>query len=81
MNNALLMRVLHRLADGNEQFQPLSWREVVIVAARGPTASVSRAMAENAKRAIIQCQSYAFLPKNQYESWKTIQLTFGLKDT
>jgi hypothetical protein len=37
-------------------------------------------MAENAKRAIIQCQAYAFLPKQQYDTWKYIPMTFGLKD-
>ena len=38
------------------------------------------AMAQSAKRAILQCQAYAFLPKEQYENWKLIQLTFDLKD-
>jgi hypothetical protein len=52
----------------------------VIVAVRGPSSSVSRALAESAKRAIVQCQSYAFLPKNQYDTWKYIPMTFGLKD-
>jgi colicin import membrane protein len=52
----------------------------VIVAVRGPSNSVARALAESAKRAIVQCQSYAFLPKNQYETWKYIPMTFGLKD-
>ncbi|NPU14872.1 protein TolA [Bradyrhizobium sp. 83002] len=51
-----------------------------IVAVRGPSRSVAMAMAESARRAIIQCQSYSFLPKTQYESWKLIQLVFGLKD-
>lgn len=55
--------------------------EPKIVAVRGPSRSVAMAMAENARRAIIQCQSYSFLPKNQYESWKLIQLVFGLKDS
>jgi outer membrane biosynthesis protein TonB len=54
--------------------------EPVIVAVRGPSSSVSRALAESAKRAIVQCQSYAFLPKNQYDTWKYIPMTFGLKD-
>ena len=52
----------------------------VIVAVRGPSSSVGRAMAESAKRAIVQCQSYAFLPKEQYDTWKYIPMTFGLKD-
>jgi hypothetical protein len=38
------------------------------------------AVAESAKRAIVQCQVYSFMPKQQYESWKTIPMTFGLKD-
>jgi outer membrane biosynthesis protein TonB len=54
--------------------------EPVIVAVRGPSSSVSHALAESAKRAIVQCQSYAFLPKNQYDTWKYIPMTFGLKD-
>jgi colicin import membrane protein len=52
----------------------------VIVAVRGPSKSVGNAMAESAIRAIEQCQSYAFLPKDQYETWKYIPMTFGLKD-
>ena len=54
--------------------------EPVIVAVRGPSSSIAQALAENAKRAIVQCQAYAFLPKNQYDSWKYIPMTFGLKD-
>jgi outer membrane biosynthesis protein TonB len=54
--------------------------EPVIVAVRGPSRSIGAAMAESAKRAIIQCQSYAFLPKQQYDTWKYIPMTFGLKD-
>lgn len=52
----------------------------VIVAVRGPSRSVATAMAESAKRAIQQCQAYAFLPKSQYDTWKTIALTFDMKD-
>ena len=52
----------------------------VIVAVRGPSNSVGHAMAESAKRAILQCQAYAFLPKEQYDTWKYIPMTFGLKD-
>jgi hypothetical protein len=37
-------------------------------------------MAESAKRAVEQCQSYAFLPKAQYDTWKYIPATFALKD-
>jgi colicin import membrane protein len=37
-------------------------------------------MAESAIRAIEQCQSYAFLPKEQYETWKYIPMTFDLKE-
>ncbi|HUN97880.1 MAG TPA: protein TolA [Bradyrhizobium sp.] len=51
-----------------------------IVAVRGPSASIAKAMAESAQRAIMQCQAYAFLPKQQYDSWKYIPMTFGLKD-
>jgi outer membrane biosynthesis protein TonB len=54
--------------------------EPVIVAVRGPSKSIATAMAENAKRAIIECQTYAFLPKQQYDSWKKIPMVFGLKD-
>jgi colicin import membrane protein len=52
----------------------------VIVAVRGPSKSVGVAMAESAKRAVEQCQAYAFLPKDQYDTWKYIPMTFGLKD-
>jgi outer membrane biosynthesis protein TonB len=52
----------------------------VIVAVRGPSHSIAVAMAESAKRAVVQCQAYSFLPKAQYESWKRIPLAFDLKD-
>lgn len=52
----------------------------VIVAVRGPSRTVANAMAESAKRAIQECQAYAFLPKSQYDTWKTIALTFDMKD-
>jgi outer membrane biosynthesis protein TonB len=52
----------------------------IIVAVRGPSRSVATAVAESAKRAILQCQAYTFLPKEQYGTWKTIQATFGLTD-
>jgi colicin import membrane protein len=54
--------------------------EPVIVAVRGPSRSIAQAVAESAKRAIVQCQVYSFLPKQQYDSWKLIPMTFGLKD-
>jgi colicin import membrane protein len=54
--------------------------EPIVVAVRGPSRSIAQAVAESAKRAIVQCQVYSFLPKQQYESWKTIPMTFGLKD-
>ena len=50
----------------------------------GERAAVERAIevckAAGAKRAIVQCQVYSFLPKQQYDSWKLIPMTFGLKD-
>lgn len=52
----------------------------VIVAVRGPSRAIANAMAESAKRAIQQCQAYTFLPKSQYDTWKTIALTFDMKD-
>jgi colicin import membrane protein len=54
--------------------------EPVIVAVRGPSRSIGMAMAESAKRAILQCQAYTFLPKQQYDTWKYIPMMFGLKD-
>jgi colicin import membrane protein len=54
--------------------------EPVIVAVRGPSRSIAQAVAESAKRAIVQCQVYSFLPKQQYDTWKTIPMRFGLKD-
>jgi outer membrane biosynthesis protein TonB len=54
--------------------------EPTIVAVRGPSRSVAMAVAESAKRAVLQCQSYTFLPKEQYETWKKIEMTFGLKE-
>lgn len=54
--------------------------EPVIVAVRGPSRSIAQAVAESAKRAVVQCQVYSFLPKQQYDSWKLIPMTFGLKD-
>ncbi|MCK1715529.1 MULTISPECIES: protein TolA [unclassified Bradyrhizobium] len=54
--------------------------EPVVVAVRGPSRSIAQAVAESAKRAIVQCQVYSFMPKPQYDSWKLIPMTFGLKD-
>jgi hypothetical protein len=54
--------------------------EPTIVAVRGPSKSIALAVAESAQRAIVQCQAYTFLPKAQYETWKKIEMTFGLKD-
>ncbi len=54
--------------------------EPTIVAVRGPSRSIGNAMAESAKRAVVQCQAYAFLPRQQYDTWKYIPMTFGLKD-
>lgn len=52
----------------------------VIVAVRGPSRTIANAMAESAKRAIQECAPYVFLPKSQYDTWKTIALTFDMKD-
>jgi outer membrane biosynthesis protein TonB len=52
----------------------------VIVAVRGPSKSVADAMGESARRAVQQCAAYSFLPKEQYETWKYIPMTFGLRD-
>jgi hypothetical protein len=60
--------------DGTLASQP------TIVAVRGPSASIGHAMAESVARAVVQCQAYAFLPKQQYDTWKYIGITFGLKD-
>jgi outer membrane biosynthesis protein TonB len=60
--------------DGTVASQP------VVVGVRGPSKSIADALGESARRAIVQCQAYAFLPKDQYETWKYIPMTFGLKD-
>jgi colicin import membrane protein len=52
----------------------------VVVAVRGPSRPIAQAVAEAAKRAIQQCADYSFLPKQQYDTWKLIPMTFGLKD-
>ncbi|HEV2157008.1 protein TolA [Bradyrhizobium sp.] len=54
--------------------------EPIIVEVRGPSRSIAQAVAESAKRAIVQCQVYSFMPKQQYDGWKKIEMTFGLKD-
>jgi outer membrane biosynthesis protein TonB len=54
--------------------------EPVIAGIRGPSRSIGTAMADNAKRAVLQCQIYSFLPQDQYDSWKTIPMTFTLRD-
>lgn len=54
--------------------------EPVVVATRGPSRTIATAMAESAKRAIEQCQAYAFLPKEQYDTWKSLPMTFTLED-
>lgn len=66
---ALQMRV-----DGSVAAEPS------IVALRGPSKQVAMAVAESAKRAILQCQAYSFLPKDQYNTWKDVLITFALKD-
>ncbi len=60
--------------DGNVAVTP------VVVAVRGPSKQVADALGESARRAVQQCQPYAFLPKEQYETWKYIPMTFGLRD-
>jgi colicin import membrane protein len=60
--------------DGTVAAQP------VVQGTRGPSAAVAKALAENAARAVIQCQPYSFLPKEQYASWQLIETTFGLKE-
>ena len=52
----------------------------VVVAVRGPSKPVAEALGESARRAVQQCQAYSFLPKEQYETWKYIPMTFGLRD-
>ncbi len=52
----------------------------VVIAVRGPSKSVADALGESARRAVQQCQAYSFLPKDQYETWKYIPMTFGLRD-
>jgi outer membrane biosynthesis protein TonB len=52
----------------------------VVIAVRGPSKSVAEALGESARRAVQQCQAYSFLPKEQYETWKYIPMTFGLRD-
>ncbi len=52
----------------------------VVIAVRGPSKSVADAMGESARRAVQQCQAYSFLPKEQYETWKYIPMTFGLRE-
>jgi outer membrane biosynthesis protein TonB len=60
--------------DGKVASQP------VVVGVRGPSKSIADALGESARRAVEQCQPYAFLPKDQYQTWKYIPMTFGLKD-
>jgi len=52
----------------------------VVVAVRGPSKSVAEALGDSARRAVQQCQAYSFLQKEQYETWKYIPMTFGLRD-
>ncbi len=61
-------------ADGTLSSTP------VVVAVRGPSKPVAEALGESARRAVQQCQAYTFLPKDQYETWKYIPMTFGLRD-
>jgi colicin import membrane protein len=52
----------------------------VVVAVRGPSKSVAEALGDGARRAVQQCGPYSFLPKEQYDTWKYIPMTFGLRD-
>jgi colicin import membrane protein len=54
--------------------------EPSLVAVHGRS-SIATAVGESGKRAILQCQAYTFLPKDQYQTWKYIQMTFDLKDS
>ena len=65
---------IHLRPDGTLASPP------TVIAVRGPSTSIANAMSESAKRAVVQCQAYAFLPKEQYETWKFIPMTFSLKD-
>ena len=58
--------------DGSLAGQP------VIRGTMGPSSGVSRALADNAVRAIMQCAPYSNLPKEQYAQWKLIESRFGL---
>ncbi len=52
----------------------------VVIAVRGPSKSVADALGESAWRAVQQCQAYSFLPKEHYDTWKYIPMTFGLRE-
>jgi len=54
--------------------------EPSLVAVHGRS-SIATAVGESGKRAILQCQAYSFLPKDQYQTWKVIQMTFDLKES
>lgn len=58
--------------DGTLAGQP------VVQGTYGPSSGVSKAMADNAVRAIIQCAPYTSLPKEQYAQWKLIESRFSL---
>jgi outer membrane biosynthesis protein TonB len=60
--------------DGTITAQP------VIAGVRGASPGIAKAVADAAARAVVECQPYSFLPKEQYASWKFIPTTFGLKD-
>lgn len=66
--------------DINMRPDGMSASPPVVVAVRGPSKPVAEALGESARRAVQQCAPYAFLPKDQYETWKYIPMTFGLRD-
>ncbi|CAL75079.1 Putative TonB protein [Bradyrhizobium sp. ORS 278] len=68
-------------ADVDINLQPDgSVASMSIVKVGGPSRSVANAIAENGKRATLQCQAYSFLPKQQYALWKMIPMRFCIGD-
>jgi len=50
------------------------------VLVQGPASQFGPALAESAKRALLQCQPYTMLRPEHYDTWKDMQITFDPRE-
>ena len=67
----VVFRVLFK-RDGSIQHEP--------VLVQGTASQFGPALAESAKRALLQCQPYRMLKPEHYDTWKDMEITFDPRD-